>query len=171
MTEIIVVNIHHSQYDVLIDRKTIFGNPFPEWKWGREECIRRFESYFWSRIERDPEWKAKVLAIRDKAQNGVVRIGCHCYPLDCHGRIYKEYLESYDAIERLKLVPQLEALWADINRLATEHGWYEPELQGEAIYRLALIDDDAAQDIVLKQINNADYDVLGEILNLIKGTN
>lgn len=61
-----VVNIHHSPYDVLIDRTTIFGNPFPEWKWGREGCIKKFEVYFYDRIERDPEWRGKVLELRGK---------------------------------------------------------------------------------------------------------
>ena len=102
MTETKVVNIRHSKYDVLIDRTTIFGNPFQEWKWGREECIRKFELYFWSRIERDLAWKAEVLAIRGKEKDGIVRIGCHCAPFACHGNIYKDYLESYDEIERIR---------------------------------------------------------------------
>lgn len=76
-----VVNIHSDSYDVLIDRTTIFGNPFPEWQWGREECIKRFETYFYSRLERDPEFKAAVLALKG------LWLGCHCAPLDCHGRI------------------------------------------------------------------------------------
>ena len=96
MTETIVVNIRHSQYDVLIDRTTIFGNPFPEWKWGREECIRKFESYFWDRVERDPGWKAEVLKLKGKV------LGCWCKPLKCHGSIYKDYLDSYDEIEQLR---------------------------------------------------------------------
>ena len=102
MTEVRVVNIRHSQYDVLIDRTTIFGNPFPEWKWGREECIRKFEQYFYDRIERDPAWKAEVLAIREKGRDGVVRIGCHCKLLDCHGDVYKAFLDNYDKIEEIR---------------------------------------------------------------------
>ena len=99
---ITVVNIKRSPCDVLIDRRTIFGNPFPEWKYGREGCIKRFESYFWERIERDPTWKSEVLKIRGKDKNGVVRIGCHCKPLDCHGDIYKVFLDTYDEIEETK---------------------------------------------------------------------
>jgi len=96
MTETRVVNIRHSSYDVLIDRRTIFGNPFPEWKWGREECIRKFESYFWDRIERDPAWKAEVLELKGKV------LGCHCKPLSCHGDVYAEYLETYGEIEGIR---------------------------------------------------------------------
>ena len=162
MTETIVVNIRHSKCDQLIDRTTIFGNPFPEWKWGREECIQKFETYFWDRIERDQAWKAEVLMLKGKV------LGCWCKPLDCHGDVYAAYLDSHDEVERLRLIPQLVLIWADIDRLATSEGWYEPELQGEAIYRIALIDNDLARDIVVRQINDADYDVLGEILSLIK---
>jgi len=102
MIEVRVVNIHYSQCDVLIDRTTIFGNPFPEWKWGREGCVQKFERYFYDRIERDLAWKAEVLAIRDKGKDGVVRIGCHCAPLVCHGDVIAGYLSSYGEIERLR---------------------------------------------------------------------
>ena len=100
MTETTIVNIRHSKCDQLIDRTTIFGNPFPEWKWGREECIRKFETYFWDRIERDPAWKAEVLKLMGKV------LGCWCKQLDrevgCHGDIYVAFLESYNQIEKIK---------------------------------------------------------------------
>jgi len=97
MTETIVVNIRHSPCDVRIDCTTIFGNPFPEWKWGREECIRRFETYFWQRIERDPEWKTEVLKLKGKV------LGCWCKPLNCHGDVYVAFLDSYDEMSKIKL--------------------------------------------------------------------
>ena len=166
MTETVVVNIRYSKYDVLIDRTTIFGNPFQEWKYGREECIRKFELYFWSRIERDPAWKAEVLKLKGKV------LGCWCKQPDrevaCHGDVYADYLNSYDELERLRLLPQLEAIWNDINRLATDEGWYEPELQREALYRLSQIDNGIARDIVEKQADDVDYDILSEILRLLK---
>lgn len=96
MLETTVVNIRHSRYDVLIDRTTIFGNPFLVWKWGREGCLKKFETYFWGRIERDPVWKAEVLKLKGKV------LGCHCKPLDCHGDIYADYLNSYDDLEEIK---------------------------------------------------------------------
>lgn len=98
----VVVNCKTDQYDVLIDRTTIFGNPFKVWQWGREGCIAKFREYFYDRIERDPEWKVKVLAIREKGKDGVVRIGCHCAPLPCHGDVYKDYLDSYEWLEKIK---------------------------------------------------------------------
>ena len=94
--ETIIVNCKTEPYDVLIDRTTVFGNPFHVWQWGREGCIKKFETYFYSRIERDPEWKLKVLELRGK------RLGCRCKPLSCHGDIYKDYLDAYDWLESIK---------------------------------------------------------------------
>ena len=88
-----VVNIKHSAYDVLIDRGTIFGNPFPVRKWGREGSIKKFESYFWQRMEWDPAWKAEVVKLKGKV------LGCHCVPLNCHGNVYCDYLNTYDELE------------------------------------------------------------------------
>ncbi len=100
MIEATVVNCKTDQYDVLIDRTTVFGNPFKVWQWGREGCIKRFEHYFYQRIERDPEWKAKVLTLQGK------RLGCHCKEhgreVACHGDVYKAYLDAYDWIEQLR---------------------------------------------------------------------
>jgi len=95
-SETTVVNVRHSKCDQLIDRTTIFGNPFPEWKWGREECIKKFETYFWNRIERDLAWKAEVLKLKGKV------LGCWCKPLDCHGWIYVAFLESYGQVEEIR---------------------------------------------------------------------
>jgi len=100
MTETTVVNIRYSKCEQLIDRTTIFGNPFPEWKWGREVCIRKFETYFWDRIERDPAWKAEVLELKGKV------LGCWCKQPDrevaCHGDIYVVFLESYEITEKIR---------------------------------------------------------------------
>lgn len=87
-----VVNIKIASCDALVDRTTIFGNPFPEWKWGREECIRRHRAYFYARLERDPEFKVAVLSLQ-----GLV-IGCHCKPLDCHGQTIADYLNALEFV-------------------------------------------------------------------------
>jgi len=95
-----VVNIRHSKCDACIDWTTIFGNPFPEWKWGRGECIQKFETYFWNRIERDPAWKAEVLKLNGKV------LGCWCKQPDrevgCHGDVYVAFLESREQVEGLR---------------------------------------------------------------------
>ena len=89
----LVVNCKRESYDVLIDRTTVFGNPFRIGQHGnREQVIKRFETYFYDRVERDPVWKALVLA----ELGGGKRIGCHCKPLPCHGDVYAAWLDAQD---------------------------------------------------------------------------
>ncbi len=94
----IVVNCKTGQYDALIDRTTIFGNPFKVGQYGREGCIKKFETYFYRRIERDPEWRTQILA----QLGGGKRLGCHCKPLDCHGDIYADWLNAQEWITKIK---------------------------------------------------------------------
>ncbi len=96
MTTTTVVNCHTESYDSLIDRTTVFGNPFKVWKYGREGCIAKFRRYFYDRIERDPEWRDKVLALAGK------RLGCHCKPQSCHGDIYAEWLNAQEWLARIR---------------------------------------------------------------------
>ncbi len=91
-----VANIWDGYYDVIIDRTTIFGNPFPERKYGRDGCIAKFRTYFYNRIEVDSEFKARVLELKGK------RLGCHCKPKACHGDVIAEYLNAYDWVERIR---------------------------------------------------------------------
>jgi len=77
----VVVNIRREPFDVYIGRAGrgydgYFGNPFPIGPGvTREDSIERFEKYFFERIERDPEFKQRVLAERGE------RLGCFCKPL------------------------------------------------------------------------------------------
>ena len=163
MNQTTVVNIKHSQYDVLIDRTTIFGNPFPVWKWGREGCLKKFESYFWQRIERDPEWKAEVLKLKGKV------VGCHCKPLSCHGDTYADYLNSYDEVERCRITAILESVLERINDLATCHGWYEPELQGEVMCVVSEIDNPDMRAIIAEAAEgDSEYDVIGAVERYVR---
>lgn len=91
MTE--VVNIRDNKpFDVLIDRRSIFGNPFDHRRLGitRHECVERYREYFHKRLKTDPEFKKRVLELKDK------RLGCWCVPLECHGEVIKEYLDQND---------------------------------------------------------------------------
>ena len=150
MLETRVVNAHEAKYDQLIDRTTIFGNPFPVEKWGREGCIRRFQTYFYKRLERDPAWRDEVLKLKGKI------LGCHCKPLSCHGDIYADYLNSYDEIERYRITPALKKILEDVDRLATEHGWYPPELQGYVLDKISEIDSLAMRQIAARADNAQD---------------
>jgi hypothetical protein len=102
-----VVNIRNEEYDVYIGRAGkgqdgYFGNNHPvyqiskSWtecpichcKHTRDEAITAFKKDFDTRINNDVEFKQKVLSLRGK------RLGCFCSPLNCHGAIYKNWLDN-----------------------------------------------------------------------------
>jgi hypothetical protein len=64
------------------------GNPFPLSEYNREESCNRFQEAFLKRIQSDPEFREAVIALKDQA------LGCYCHPLQCHGHIIAEYLDS-----------------------------------------------------------------------------
>lgn len=95
-----IVNMRHHKCDVLCDRTTIFGNPFSHDKLGitRDECCEKFEAHFYKKL-RDPEFHAKVLALKGR------KLGCwckcqphcgnsKCKSLRCHVETIVEYLEN-----------------------------------------------------------------------------
>lgn len=77
---------------VLIDRTTVFGNPFRIGQHGnRDQVIARFERYFERRIKHDVKFRKAV-----KKLEGMTLL-CWCYPLKCHGDILAEYLNNEEA--------------------------------------------------------------------------
>lgn len=87
-----VVNMRTNPYDVAIDRSGPFGNPYHLGNDGdRAIVLEKFRSYFYRRVEQDPEFKRRVLDLRGKV------LGCHCAPQRCHGEIIVEYVENYYA--------------------------------------------------------------------------
>jgi len=90
MQETTVVNAHHSAYDVLVARPSIFGNPYRRGPDGsRDEVIAKYRTWFAERL-RDPKFELAVLELRGK------RLGCYCSPQPCHGSVIAEYLEGLD---------------------------------------------------------------------------
>ena len=96
-----VVNLHHNEYDVYIGRAGrgedgYFGNPFnfrataawPHHDVARAGSLWEYRKYFLYRIETDPEFKERILALRGK------RLGCFCKPKECHGAIIVEWLKN-----------------------------------------------------------------------------
>lgn len=75
--------------DVRIGRPGTFGNPFVIGRDGdRGEVIARHAHYFRVRVETDPEFRAKVLALKGK------RLGCYCAPFPCHGDTIAAWVEA-----------------------------------------------------------------------------
>lgn len=94
-----VVNIRTGAfYDVYIGRAArgksqgsngYFGNPYrlaPGVQ--RGTTLDRFRTYFYDRLSADGEFKARVMALKDK------KLGCFCKPHACHGDIIAEYLDT-----------------------------------------------------------------------------
>lgn len=79
-------------YDVAIDRTGPFGNPYPlRHERDRAAVLQRYREYFLDRVERDLEFRRRVLELRGK------RLGCHCAgasPKPCHGMVIVEWLEA-----------------------------------------------------------------------------
>jgi hypothetical protein len=100
--ETTVVNIRKHDYDVLIDRRTKFGNPFTVKKHGRSGCLAKYSRYFRNKYQNEPEFRKKVLNLKGK------KLGCWCVhePIShirninnirCHGEIILSYLEGWDS--------------------------------------------------------------------------
>ena len=73
-----VVNLKDDAYDVRIDRKTKWGNPYIIGKDGtREEVIRKFADW----ILTQPHLMNALHELKGK------RLGCWCKPGACHGDV------------------------------------------------------------------------------------
>ena len=92
----VVVNIYEEQFDAYIGRAGrgedgYFGNPFRMGnRISREDAVKRFHGYFADRIERDSEFKQRVLALKGK------RLGCFCKPKACHGDVIADWLNKME---------------------------------------------------------------------------
>jgi hypothetical protein len=92
----VVVNIKKEPFDVYIGRAGrgedgYFGNPF---RIGHgislEDAVKRFQKYFAERIQKDSEFKRRILALKGK------RLGCFCKPNACHGDVIAEWLNKME---------------------------------------------------------------------------
>jgi hypothetical protein len=76
----VAVNIRYDEYDVRIDRKSKWGNPFVLGRDGdRSEVIAKHKAQLWNRI------KSGEVTLEDLAALHGKRLGCWCAPCDCHG--------------------------------------------------------------------------------------
>jgi hypothetical protein len=95
----VVVNIYKEQFDVYIGRAGrgedgYFGNPFRMGNGiSREDAVQRFQRYFIDRIEKDSEFKRRILALKAK------RLGCFCKPKACHGDVIADWLNKMEEKE------------------------------------------------------------------------
>ncbi len=82
-----VVNLRYQDYDVLIDRRTKWGNPFVEDRHGtREEVIKKYREWI-------TQGEGKHL-LKDLHELKGKRLGCWCKPFPCHGDILVGLIEG-----------------------------------------------------------------------------
>ncbi len=80
-----VVNCKKEPYDVLIDRRTIYGNPFIIGRDGtREEVVEKYRKWV--------PTQEKIMNSLYKLYNK--RLGCHCKPKACHGDVLVELIND-----------------------------------------------------------------------------
>jgi len=88
MSHTVVVNIKNERCDIKIDRTTIFGNPYRIGPDGdRKQVIEKYRSHFYNKLK-NSNFRDKVLQLKGK------RLGCWCFPLECHGNVIVEFLEG-----------------------------------------------------------------------------
>jgi len=76
------VNIRFEAYDVRIDRKTRWGNPFPmRAESDRPRVIALYRDWLWQQI------KTGQISLEDLAALRGKRLACHCAPKACHGDV------------------------------------------------------------------------------------
>ena len=90
-----VVNLRREPYDVYIGRAGhgndgYFGNPLRlGTEKDRDAVIEQYRVWFLRRVEADPEFRRRVLALRGK------RLGCFCFPKRCHGNVMAEWIDAH----------------------------------------------------------------------------
>jgi len=86
----VVVNLHYENYDVRIDRRGPWGNPFPiTAKLTREQAVDAHLDWLFEYIDTGEERVIGELSNRWQVENlrllAGKRLGCHCAPKPCHG--------------------------------------------------------------------------------------
>lgn len=87
-------------WEVMIDRTTPLGNPFPmnstkDRVEERERVCDLYEAYFHEKVTSDPVFKAHVdVLINLYREYGKLTLVCWCSPFRCHGETIKRYIEE-----------------------------------------------------------------------------
>ena len=86
-TRTVVVNLRHEFYDVRIDRRSKWGNPFRIGPDGtRAEVIAKYRAW----IQTQPHLLASLGELNGR------RLGCWCAPRPCHGDVLVELAEKQE---------------------------------------------------------------------------
>lgn len=105
-----VVNLNTAEYDLRIDRRTPYGNPYIIGRDGdRAEVIEKFRRALAQRILRGEVTHKVLVALGNLNGWNGVRLGCHCAPQTCHGDVWAKAIDAalrYNERQFLMLVRQ-----------------------------------------------------------------
>ena len=99
--EILIKNLTNEQpkyeYQVVVDRTSVLGNPFRmQSESQREEVCLKYEKWFYSQVENKDtlfmQELSKLVAIYAKYNK--LELFCWCYPKKCHAEIIKNYIQD-----------------------------------------------------------------------------
>lgn len=83
----------HGANAVRIDRKTVFGNPFPmNLESERAEVIAKYKLHLWHALQDPKSDLGKQVRLLAAAKHDLV-LCCWCAPLPCHGDVLKAAIE------------------------------------------------------------------------------
>lgn len=78
----VAVNLRKQEFDVRIDRRTRWGNPFVmRSEAERADVVARYRRWLWGEIQAGRIGRDELAGLHGK------RLGCHCAPLACHGDV------------------------------------------------------------------------------------
>lgn len=82
-----VVNLRYDDFDVLIGRPSLWGNPFKIGRDGtREQVIEKYREW----IKTQPILLSQLSSLKGKV------LGCFCWPQPCHGDVLVEMVEGFE---------------------------------------------------------------------------
>lgn len=91
-TELVNVRKYGKEGIRMIDRDTIFGNPFRLEEVGgdytREESVAQYKTWFKNKLQTDDEFRESVEDLHGDT------LGCWCKPKACHGDVILAYLRG-----------------------------------------------------------------------------
>jgi hypothetical protein len=83
-----------NEFDVRVDRKTVFGNPFHmALESQRNDVCDQYEKYFQDQVENNIEFRqalSELICIYKK--HGILNMFCWCSPKRCHAETIKAYV-------------------------------------------------------------------------------
>ena len=89
-----VVNIKYSDYDVYIGRPSKWGNPWSISRYFSREAVCSLHKRWLRGLIEAPNGQKPPTREEIISELKGKRLGCHCFPCQCHGDAYVEICEE-----------------------------------------------------------------------------